>query len=126
MKMECKCGSEMDITLRTLYFNKKIEIKNVPVYSCPVCNTNELIQQIKPKIKTIIKDAAKKSKKQTLYLDKYSELVQLITMVYNEQDHPYEGKSIQHEVIEMLESFLIEDIESWDEKIHKKIEKLVH
>lgn len=125
----CKCGSEMEITLRTLYFNKKIEIKNVPVYSCSSCSANELMQQVKPKVRTIIKDAVKKSKKQTLYLDKYSELVQLITMLYNEQDHPYKGKSIHGEVEELLEAFLIEDSleeKHLDEQIHQKIEKMVH
>lgn len=130
MNKNCICGSAMEITLRTLYFNKKVEIKNVPVYSCPACHRHEIIEQVKFKIKDLISTHIGAGKKVTVHFEELSELAQLLMMVREKQEYPFrEEWMIQEELEELLESMLVygtyKDLD-WSEKIHKKIEKMLH
>lgn len=130
MNKNCICGSVMEITLRTLYFNKKVEIKNVPVYSCPTCHRHEIIEQVKYKIKDLISTHIGMGKKVTVHFEELSELAQLIMMIREKQEYPHrEEWKIQEELAELLESMLVHGTYTemdWSEKIHKKIEKMLH
>lgn len=129
MAKNCDCGSEMEITLRTLFYNKNLKIKNVPVFSCDSCGHHEVMGPAKAKIKSILKDTDFMKEKGTLFFDSYCELAQLLMIAFNEQDHPLKENSIQTEIEELLESINRKDTSNGmylKEQIHKKIEKLVH
>ncbi len=123
----CTCGKDMEVTLRTLYF-KKLEIRNVPVYSCPTCQHNELFHQVKKKIQEIVYDNRNTIKKQTIYFEQVSELANLLMMTFHKQDYPFkEAESLQMELEEILEEALYNDKDDMlDKQLHKKIEKLLH
>jgi|GEM_PF-6409567 len=121
------CGSEMDITIRTVFYNKQVKIHNVPVFSCDSCNNNELME--KGKLTRIINRYGTFELESELSFDKFSELAQLIVMGYNEQNAFSMNDVIQHEVMELVKSFFVE--ESIDEKrlseiIREKISRFVH
>jgi len=129
MKKKCSCGSEMDITLRTLYFNRKIEIKNVPIYSCTTCGNNELIPPIKEKIKEVIDDHKNIQRKETVYFEQKSELAQLLILAYHKQDFPYKDEKLQEEIEELLEHLYFNELNKdhgFEQKLHKKIERYMH
>ncbi|UUZ85779.1 hypothetical protein LJK88_21195 [Paenibacillus sp. P26] len=37
MQKLCKCGGEMSIRLRTVIYQNKVEIENVPIFTCESC-----------------------------------------------------------------------------------------
>lgn len=43
----CNCKQPMNLELRTVIFAKKIEVKNVPIFSCMSCSTYEVLKPIK-------------------------------------------------------------------------------
>lgn len=127
MTKRCECGAEMEITIRTLYFNKNVEIKHVPTYTCPVCSLNQVMDQVKSKLKETIKKLESSEKKKTVKFDEVSEFTQLMMMVYQEQEFSSNGTMLQEEVQQLLEQYLLEETkeEYWEKQIHKKIERYV-
>lgn len=131
MKKKCgKCGSEMDLTLRTIFFQKKLEIKNVPVYSCTSCDDHELIKQIKDKVtKLIVHERGSKQKNQVIHFEEYSEFTQLLMLILHEQEYSYSDNKMKTEIEDLIDEFIIgdyADIHYLEEEAHKKLEKLVH
>ncbi|MGZ9587037.1 hypothetical protein [Paenibacillus marinisediminis] len=47
MNKRCQCGQEMDVTLRTIVYARKLMIMHVPVYTCLSCEHSELVSEIK-------------------------------------------------------------------------------
>ncbi|MFV9510277.1 YgiT-type zinc finger protein [Tepidibacillus sp. LV47] len=130
MKKICTCGAEMEITIRTVYFKRNIKIENVPVYSCPVCENHQLLEQSKVLMKEMIEEFdERKEKDKVIPFEEKCELGQLLVMAYHQQEHPYIEETIQEDVQDLLDELMIEgeSEESYlTEEIRKKIEKYVH
>lgn len=103
-----KCNSEMDITIRTIYFEKKIEIKNVPVYSCDNCHHTEVMEQVKEKVKSIILNG-NNTYKEIISLEKYSYFTRLLLKAYNERSDSYMDTESREELDNILEQILLEE-----------------
>ncbi|MEF3354877.1 hypothetical protein PV403_17100 [Paenibacillus sp. GYB006] len=43
----CDCNQPMNLELHTVIFAKKIEVKNVPIFSCMSCSTYEVLKPVK-------------------------------------------------------------------------------
>jgi len=128
MKKCSNCSSEMDLTLRTLYLKKKIEIKNVPVYSCNYCEENIIVEQIEGKVKKVIEEKKEETRKQIIEFERYSEFAQLLIMLYNKQKHSDE-KRIEKEIERLLEKYAIDhslEQDIFEQVVHKKITKMLH
>ncbi len=50
----CSCGERMDLSLRTVIFAKKVNITNVPVYSCATCGRNDVFHGVKEDVGRLI------------------------------------------------------------------------
>jgi len=127
MKRCNNCDGEIDLTLRTL-FSKTLIIKNVPVYSCDSCSTNEVAVQDKKKLKKIIFSEIKR-KENIILFEKYSEFAQLLLIALNKQAHPISDNNVNDEIMKLLEYYNTDQIEqemNGDDEIHKGIYKLVH
>lgn len=128
MSKKClKCGGVMDITLRSIYFNKKVEIKNVPVFSCEICSNDVLMEQ--KKVKSLLEKIKDNTNKKSINFDSYSELAQLIIMERNAQGFSQIEDKLNQELVEIIERFWIDgfiDDSRIDEIIHKKLLRLVH
>lgn len=50
----CPCGEQMALSLRTVIFAKKVNITNVPVYSCSGCGRNDVFHGVKDDVGRLI------------------------------------------------------------------------
>lgn len=50
MNICCRCGNEMELTLRTIIHARKVEIHHVPVFTCSHCGHSELVPEIKAEV----------------------------------------------------------------------------
>ena len=124
----CRCGNEMEVTIRTLKFKKNLEIKNAPVFTCNKCARNELLEQVKRAVITKIKVPGQSKQKEVIYLDKESELSQLLMIGYYNQSDGIHDRGIQQEIQHLMDEILYSEANDegeWKEKIHETIEKIV-
>ncbi|WP_027416792.1 hypothetical protein [Aneurinibacillus terranovensis] len=55
MRKKCeKCNMQMDLKLRKVVYMNHMEIDHVPVYSCPNCEENQLVEQVKDDLKRLL------------------------------------------------------------------------
>lgn len=54
MEMTCKCGQTMNLQLRTVIYDGKIEIDHVPIYTCEACQRNEVYPAVKEDLTSLI------------------------------------------------------------------------
>lgn len=124
-----KCGSEMDVTLRTVYFNNT-KFKNVPVYTCTYCDHNELVDHAKAEIKRLVIDRTKGMKKEEIQFDQHCELAQLLVIAYHNQELPHIDETLFTEIEDLLDQALFENTpEEYNylrQKVHKKLDKILH
>ncbi|WP_339061392.1 hypothetical protein [Tepidibacillus marianensis] len=129
MKKVCSCGMEMELTIRTLYLNRRLKIENVPVYSCPVCENHQLIGQTSSMIKDLIHEASHTNeKRKAVPFEKKSELAQLLMMAYHRQEISYDHDFIHEDVQDLLDELTMNgDVEEtyWKKEIKRTIEKYV-
>lgn len=52
----CSCGEQMALSLRTVIFAKKVNITNVPVYSCAICGRNDVFHGVKDDVGRLISE----------------------------------------------------------------------
>ena len=76
----CRCGQDMDITLRTIVHARSIEVLHVPVYTCSSCGHSELMPEIKKDVIEIMKDVynAEASDRTTIYFEERHELASVL------------------------------------------------
>jgi hypothetical protein len=56
MFKKCNCGQTMDIRLRTIIYSQKVEIDNVPIYTCEDCFHTEILTGVKADLAQLIKE----------------------------------------------------------------------
>ncbi|WP_442603856.1 hypothetical protein [Paenibacillus sp. KN14-4R] len=78
MEKNCLCGNQIHIALRTIVFQSKLEIQNVPVYSCKHCGSNEVYPIIKEELKSIINQYVENDEISKIYFEDKSEIVALL------------------------------------------------
>src|SRR5690242_16119968 len=54
LEKSCKCGRKMNIRLRTVIYQNKVEIDNVPIFSCETCSHSEVYPGVKPELTGLI------------------------------------------------------------------------
>ncbi|MCS7459408.1 hypothetical protein N0M98_04585 [Paenibacillus doosanensis] len=125
MQKQCKCGSAMSIKLRTVIYQNKVEIENVPVYSCESCQRSEVFAEVKPELTGIIGKLGHLPEKQQLSFNDISEIAYLLKKV-TEKEHaadPVE-KIIENRINELLDLLLLAQSlkdEAWTEEIRTRL-----
>ncbi len=51
----CDCKQPMSLELHSVIFAKKIEVKNVPIFSCMSCSTYEVLEPVKTHLTEYLK-----------------------------------------------------------------------
>lgn len=125
MQKQCKCGSAMGIKLRTVIYQNKVEIENVPVYSCETCQRSEVVALVKPELTGIIGRLGNLPEKQQLQFNDISEIAHLMKMVTDKQfaSSPVE-KIVEHRINELLDLLLLAQSlkdEQWMDDIRKRL-----
>lgn len=128
MQKQCKCGQMMNIRLRTVIYQNKVEIDNVPVYTCEVCNRSEVFPDVKPELTGLIGDLGSKPDKQQLQFDEMSELAHLMMKVTNkEHQHQPVDKILEDRINELLDTLLLARSlgnEPWMEDIRQRLSQI--
>lgn len=128
MQKRCKCGSSMSIRLRTVIYQNKVEIENVPVFSCDSCHLSEVFAEVKPELTGIIGKLGNLPEKQQLYFNDISEIAHLMKRVTDKQfaAAPVE-KIVQERINELLDLLLLAQSlqdEAWISDVRKRLEQV--
>jgi hypothetical protein len=125
---QCKCGSAMSIRLRTVIYQNKVEIENVPIFSCEGCDRREVFAEVKPELTGIIGKLGDLPDKQQLLFNDISEIAHLMVKV-TEKTHasdPVE-KIVEERINELLDLLLLAQSlqdEPWTQDIRKRLAQI--
>ncbi len=82
MKKRCRCGHAMIVDLRTVIFSNKVEIENVPVYSCPSCTRSEVCTEVKPELTNLLSTLTQQTTKRSIPFQDINEFSYVIHKVH--------------------------------------------
>nr|WP_144933604.1 hypothetical protein [Aneurinibacillus sp. XH2] len=125
MQKLCICGETMAVHLRTVIYQKKIEIDHVPVYTCPGCSASEVYPDVKNDLTDLISAYDAYPGRLRLNFEETSELAYLIKKA---ADREYWNEPVQqiidgriNELLDML--LLAQSLEDnhWAEQVRKKL-----
>ncbi|MFS0727728.1 hypothetical protein [Paenibacillus sp. 1P07SE] len=97
MEKSCPCGETMSMKLRTVIYSGKVEIDNVPVYSCEACSRSEVFPEVKPDLTGLIGQLGAEPQQQTFLFNEWNEWADLIMELYTRQKRP--GRQEMEELI---------------------------
>lgn len=103
MLATCKCGTKMDIRLRTIIYSKIVEINNVPVYDCSTCFHVEVLPYVKKELSNLIQDIGGRPESGKLNFDELNEWALLISRAI---DRDQLQMSIQDIICERIDQLL--------------------
>ncbi|MCR8641839.1 hypothetical protein NV379_04125 [Paenibacillus sp. N1-5-1-14] len=128
MEKNCSCGNSIHITLRTIIFQSKLEIENVPVYSCEQCGSNEVYPIIKEDLKSTISQYEKQEERLTVMFEEKSEIVALLM---KHLEYPISmavfRKSLDERMNELLDMLLLAQTlqdPCWTQDIHRRLAQI--
>ena len=84
MQKRCPCGDVMPMKLRTVIYSGKVEIDNVPIFSCPSCSRSEVFPEVKPDLTGLIGTLGAFPLKQTYLFNEWNEWANLLVEAYHE------------------------------------------
>lgn len=120
----------MTMKLRTVIYSGKVEIDNVPIYSCPSCSRSEVLPEVKPDLTGLIGQLGEEPAKQTLLFNELNEWADLLLEASASRKTP-SGPAVQQIVDERIDSLLellllagsVGD-EAWRQDIEKRLAQL--
>lgn len=116
--------------LRTVIFSGKVEIDNVPIFSCPSCNRNEVSPEVKPDLTGLIGQLGSQPDKQTFLFNEWNEWADLLVEVYGKQKTPHSQMLEEYaaaRVNKLLDLLLLAQSlgdESWMNEIQKRLSQI--
>ncbi|MBD3918100.1 hypothetical protein H8B09_05000 [Paenibacillus sp. PR3] len=133
MLKTCSCGETMRMKLRTVIYSSKVEIDNVPVYTCKACSRSEVYTVVKTDLTGLIGKLGAQPEKQTFRFDDWNEWANLLVEafdVHKKQPDPALIDRLAGERIDMLLDLysLAEKIgdNEWKNDISKRLTQLSH
>ncbi|WP_166238187.1 hypothetical protein [Paenibacillus turpanensis] len=128
MQKQCKCGDSMSLHLRTVIFSNKVEIENVPIYSCDSCSSSEVIPEVKPELTGLIGGLGTNPSKQQLYFNEYNELAHLMCAVsQKDQVHIPVQKILEDRINQLLDLLLLANSlndEAWIADVQNRLKQV--
>lgn len=127
LEKRCHCGDIMKMKLRTVIYSGKVEIDNVPIYSCVACSRSEVFPEVKPDLTGLIAQLGAEPSKQTFFFDECNEWASLLVIARNtkkQSDPAAVERLIQERIDALLDLLLLaqglED-EGWIADITKRL-----
>ncbi|MBD2871494.1 hypothetical protein [Paenibacillus arenilitoris] len=130
MQKRCHCGDIMKMKLRTVIYSGKVEIDNVPIYSCPTCSRSEVFPEVKPDLTGLIAQLGAKPDKQTFLFNECNEWADLLLEAKAEKqqtDQDAVERLIEQRVNKLLDLYLLAQSlndEAWITDINKRLEQI--
>ncbi|MFC5652156.1 hypothetical protein ACFPYJ_24170 [Paenibacillus solisilvae] len=130
MQKRCPCGDVMPMKLRTVIYSGKVEIDNVPIFSCPSCSRSEVFPEVKPDLTGLIGTLGTYPVKQTYLFNEWNEWANILVEAYDERklsDAAVMRRLTEERINTLLDLFAyaqsIQD-EAWIADIHKRLSQL--
>jgi len=126
----CTCGSEMKIRLSTVIYSGRVEIDNVPIYSCPVCNRSEVFPEVKEDLTGLIGKLGAKPPKQSFSFSEWSEWADLLLqagMGGREPDAREVERLVEERVNDLLDLHLLAQSlgdAAWQEELRGRLSQI--
>lgn len=130
MHKRCHCGDIMKMKLRTVIYSGKVEIDNVPIFSCTTCNRSEVFPEVKPDLTGLIAQLGAQPDKQTFLFNECNEWANLLVEAKAEKlrtDQPAFERLIEQRINELLDLYLLAQSlndEAWITDINKRLEQI--
>lgn len=132
MQKQCSCGEIMNLKLRTVIFSGKVEIDNVPIYTCNACSHSEVIPAVKADLSGLIQELGNQPKKQSYLFNECNEwaniLVEYKLAQKTAQSAAYKlEQMVEQRTNDLLDLFLLAQTlqdEVWLESIRKRLQQL--
>lgn len=108
MQKSCHCGATMNIRLRTVIFQNKVEIAHVPVFSCSDCQRSEVFPPVKQELTGYIRTLGTNPESGNVSFCDISELAGLLHKVTSKENRRLSAEAIVEERInELLDMLLL-------------------
>lgn len=108
MRMECKCQRMMVISLRTVIYQNKVEIGNVPVFTCEKCSRSAVMPEVKSDLSKLIKELGSEPVRHQINFNEVSELACLMKMVSDkERRHESVHMILEERINQLLDMLLL-------------------
>lgn len=130
MQKRCLCGDMMTMKLRTVIYSGKVEIDNVPIFSCVICNRSEVIPEVKPDLTGLIAQLGAEPDKQTFMFDECNEWASLLVEAKADKqktDRAAVERLIEDRINQLLDLYLLAQTlndEAWIADLDKRLKQL--
>ncbi|MGI2292907.1 hypothetical protein [Paenibacillus sp. GXUN7292] len=130
LQKQCHCGDIMSIKLRTVIYSGKVEIGNVPIYSCQACQRSEVIPQVKPDLTGLIAQLGSTPEKQSFLFNECNEWADLLVEAKEQKRRISESEVealTEHRVNALLDLYLLAQSlqdKNWIKDLSKRLEQL--
>jgi hypothetical protein len=129
MEKLCACGKHVSIQLCTVIFQNKINIENVPVFSCGFCGRNEVYPAVKGDLKELIAQCEIDSEEKVFVsFHEVSEVSHFCMQMMQQGDTSKSMRQlIDDRINELLDTFILarslSDLK-WTDDIHRRLLQL--
>ncbi len=130
LQKRCPCGNEMNIRMRTVIYSGKVEIDNVPIFSCPACSRSEVFPEVKPDLTGLIGKLGARPEKQSLSFNEWNEWADLLLQACTDKKQPAAsevGRLIEERVNALLDMHLLAQSlgdTAWQEELHRRLSQI--
>lgn len=130
MQKSCSCGATMNIRLRTVIFQNKVEIENVPIYSCDDCQRSEVYPPVKSELTGYIRSLGTSPASGTVFFNDISELAHLLYKVTSKENkHSPVVAIVEDRINELLDLLLLAqslDDAAWMEDVRHRLKQITN
>ncbi|MFC4778398.1 hypothetical protein ACFO9Q_16500 [Paenibacillus sp. GCM10023252] len=130
MQKLCNCGNMMTMKLRTVIYSVRVEIDNVPIYSCEACSRSEVFPEVKPDLTGLIAQLGEKPSRQTLLFNEWNEWADLFveaSALQKKPDPRRMDRLIEERINSLLDLLLLAqaaDDQEWIADIYKRLNQI--
>ncbi|MFC5532299.1 hypothetical protein [Cohnella yongneupensis] len=126
----CSCGEQMALSLRTVIFAKKVNITNVPVYSCDICGRNDVFHGVKDDVGRLISQLGAVSDSRSIPFDQVHEWASLLSDLRTQMkklqpsDVARATEERTNQLLDLLNLASSLGDESWKQEIQSRLAQL--
>lgn len=120
----------MVMKLRTVIYSGKVEIDNVPIYTCSACGHSEVFPEVKPDLTGLIDKLGDEPKRQTFLFNEWNEWADLLVEACAERKKPNSTvvqNLVEERINALLELMLVADSlrdQEWKRDIEKRLAQI--
>lgn len=130
MQKSCLCGGLMAMKLRTVIYSGKVEIDNVPIYSCQECSHSEVVPDVKPDLTGLIGTLGSRPEKMSFSFNDWNEWADILLEALTACKKPnptYVERIAQERVNNLLDLLLLAQSlgdEAWSADLQKRLKQI--